>query len=288
MRRPCYAGDNSAVAHYKRVILFAFSLALACAVAYYVRGSLLLIYVSIVFAVVLSPAVDRVHRLRLWRWSPGRGAAMMLIVAGLVSLAALFLIFVLPPIIDDIQEFGRSLPGHLRHLNARIKIASLRRPHQLRNDRRSGGQDCGRRSGRGQPCRPGLVAAATVVILTAYLILDGKPRVRVEHVAVAGRGPRAARRGAGAGGAAHAEMAGGQALLMLVLGRSSALVFGLLGNTLLLRAGGVRRRGQRGAAARAHRHGDSGERGGGDRFVRQGAGRVDFLTSCTSRWRMHS
>ncbi len=48
------------MAHYKRIVLFVLALVLACAVAYFVRGALLLIYVSIVFAVVLSPPVDRI------------------------------------------------------------------------------------------------------------------------------------------------------------------------------------------------------------------------------------
>ena len=45
----------------ERILFLGFAIALLLCVAYSARQALLVIYVSTVFAVVLSPAVDRVH-----------------------------------------------------------------------------------------------------------------------------------------------------------------------------------------------------------------------------------
>ena len=49
-------------------IVFAFMLAFACYLAWLVRDVLMLVYVSALFAVVLSPVVRFTTRLRIGRW----------------------------------------------------------------------------------------------------------------------------------------------------------------------------------------------------------------------------
>jgi predicted PurR-regulated permease PerM len=54
----------------RRDITFAFGLALACYVAWLVRNVLVLLYVSALFAVVLTPVVRATSRFRVGRLRP--------------------------------------------------------------------------------------------------------------------------------------------------------------------------------------------------------------------------
>ena len=56
-------------------ILFFFGVILALWVAYSVRDVLMLIYVSALFAVVLSPAIGMIQKIHLGSWRAGRGFA---------------------------------------------------------------------------------------------------------------------------------------------------------------------------------------------------------------------
>ncbi|HXR37527.1 MAG TPA: AI-2E family transporter [Terracidiphilus sp.] len=102
-------------------IVFAFALALACAVAWLVREVLMMLYVSALFAVVLTPVVRFTARLRIRRWQPFKGTAVyFLIVAMAVALTA-FGFLALPPVIRDMQEFAREMPARLPALLERFK-----------------------------------------------------------------------------------------------------------------------------------------------------------------------
>ncbi len=67
-------------------ILFFFAVALALYVAWLMRGVLALLYVSALFAVVLSPVVRATSRVRIGRWKPFHGSMaifiLLLAVAG--------------------------------------------------------------------------------------------------------------------------------------------------------------------------------------------------------------
>ena len=54
-------------------IVFAFAIALALLIAYLMREILLLLYVSVLFAVVLSPVIQGIMRLHIRSWHPGKG-----------------------------------------------------------------------------------------------------------------------------------------------------------------------------------------------------------------------
>jgi len=57
-------------------ILFFFAVLLVLWTAYAVRDVVMLIYVSALFAVVVSPAIGGIQKVRLGRWRPGRGLAI--------------------------------------------------------------------------------------------------------------------------------------------------------------------------------------------------------------------
>ncbi len=78
-----------------------------------------LLYVSALFAVVLSPAVRATTRLRIGRWRPfqesGAGAIFVLVLAVALFLVA-FCSLAFPPIIRDLQGFSGEMPGRLPDL----------------------------------------------------------------------------------------------------------------------------------------------------------------------------
>src|SRR5512138_3768945 len=106
-------------------ILFVFALLLAAAVVYFARDVLMLIYVSVLLAVVINPAVEFVQRFHLGRWSPGRGAAIFIIAAVLLVFAGAFCTLMLPPIFRDLQAFAADLPHRTAALYERYRRLPL-------------------------------------------------------------------------------------------------------------------------------------------------------------------
>ncbi len=103
-------------------IVFAFALALALYLAWLIRGVLVLLYVSALFAVVLTPVVRATSRIRIGRWHPFHGAAaiffLLLIVAGALTA---FGFLALPPVIRDLQALNGEMPTRLPALLARFR-----------------------------------------------------------------------------------------------------------------------------------------------------------------------
>jgi predicted PurR-regulated permease PerM len=91
-------------------IVFAFAIALALATAYLMRQILMLLYVSALFAVVLSPVIRAITRIPIRKWHPGRGLAIFLLLLSLAAAATLFFAFALPPVLRDVQSLVSELP----------------------------------------------------------------------------------------------------------------------------------------------------------------------------------
>jgi len=102
-------------------IVFTFALAFALYVAWLVRGVLVLIYVSALFAVVLTPVVRATSRLRVGRWHPFQDSAavffLLLVVAGALTG---FGFLALPPVIHDLESLNGELPTRLPALLANL------------------------------------------------------------------------------------------------------------------------------------------------------------------------
>ena len=208
-----------------QLIVFAFAVATAVALAWYLRHALLIIYVSAVFAVVLKPAVERVHRLSIFGWTPSRGAALLLLIAAVLVVLGLFLAFALPPIVKDIRDFAQDAPSRIAQLRSKLKsVPILSR------------LDFGSLPSGAVSATPGIAAGVggavmnvlTVALLIAYFILDGArlisallsvfpqpSRDRLERVLT-----RAGKRMRG--------WLAGQMMLMLILGVASGITFGLM------------------------------------------------------------
>jgi predicted PurR-regulated permease PerM len=91
-------------------IVFAFAVGLVLAIAYFMRQILMLLYVSALFAVVLSPLIQAITRITIRGWRPGRGLAIFLLLLSVGAAAALFFAFALPPVLHDLQSLIGELP----------------------------------------------------------------------------------------------------------------------------------------------------------------------------------
>ena len=102
-------------------IIFTFALGLACYLAWLVRDVLMLVYVSALFAVVLSPVVRWTSQIRVGRWQPFKGTAILFLLVTVAAALTVFGFLALPPVIRDLQEFGREMPTRLPNLLAKLK-----------------------------------------------------------------------------------------------------------------------------------------------------------------------
>lgn len=217
------ASDN-----HRSDILFAFFVALMLLLAWNVRDVLLLIYLSVLFAVVIGPAIVFVQRLHIGNWHPGRALSVILILAvGLIALTMFFL-FALPPIFTDVQGFARDLPTKAQHLYERLRNIPLLSRVDFSALEQHAAEALGGALGVVKGIAGGVVAFFSWLIITAYFILDGErtfhwflslfpaaKRSRLEQTALA-----AEKR--------VSKWLLGQALLMLILGSLSLLVFWIL------------------------------------------------------------
>jgi predicted PurR-regulated permease PerM len=94
-------------------IVFTFMLGAACLLAWLVRDVLVLLYVSALFAVVLSPVVRWTANLRIGRFQPFRKTAVFFLLVAVASAILLFGFLALPPVIRDLQAFSGEMPTRL-------------------------------------------------------------------------------------------------------------------------------------------------------------------------------
>src|SRR5258708_7677040 len=102
-------------------IVFAVALVVAVLIAYYLRHALLLIYVSILFAIVLTPVVQFIQKLSIGRRHLGKGTAILFLLISLLLLVAVFVGIVIPPIVRDLHEFASDLPARVPDFMERLR-----------------------------------------------------------------------------------------------------------------------------------------------------------------------
>lgn len=94
-------------------IAFAFGLAVACYVAWQLRAVLLLLYVSALAAVVLTPLVRATSRFQVGRWRPFKGRAILILMLAVLGGLTAFGFLAFPPVIRDLHQFGSEMPTRL-------------------------------------------------------------------------------------------------------------------------------------------------------------------------------
>ena len=106
-------------------IVFAFAVTLALALAWVVRNVILLVYVSALFAVVLTPIVNWLMKPKIGKWNFSRVQAILVLLIFALSALILFVAFALPPVVRDLQEFTRELPTRMPILIQRSQSIPL-------------------------------------------------------------------------------------------------------------------------------------------------------------------
>ena len=196
------------------------------------RHTILLVYISIVFAIVFLPAARAIRRLKVGGRSPGRGTAVLILFACFFVVIGIVTGFMLPPILEDTREFARDMPSQLDQLSSRLRKLPLgeRLAHMVNPDHV--GEYAGRMTQQAfsafRSVAGGIAQALFVMVLTAYFMIDSERTFRwAMSLVPTERRERLSVTLERAVGRAEKWLTG-QLLLMVILGSASAVVFGLL------------------------------------------------------------
>jgi predicted PurR-regulated permease PerM len=214
-------------------ILFAFGVLLALALAWRLRDVVLLVYVSALFAVVLMPAVNAIMRFNFrGERHISRGLAILLLLISVILSLTLVFVLGLPPVIRDLHQFANDLPARIPAIVAKIK----RLPYA---DRLGVDTIAGKAENALSATAEYLISSfpdwmsefvdlLAALVLCIYFMLEGEHAYtwfmslfsaenRIRLAKTLGKADRRLSR-----------WLFGQGLLMLILGVSSTIVFGLL------------------------------------------------------------
>ena len=102
-------------------ILFCIAVLLFLALAWALRKELLILYVSALFAVVLIPIVGSITQLNIRGYRPSRVVAIIFLIVGVAGVLALFFTTGLPPVLRDLRQFSDDLPQRIPDIAAKLK-----------------------------------------------------------------------------------------------------------------------------------------------------------------------
>jgi predicted PurR-regulated permease PerM len=102
-------------------ILFAVAVFLLLTIAYKLLREIEILYVSALFAVVLMPVVTRITQIKIGRRSPSRAVAILILLAVVLASLTLFFLLGLPPVVRDLQGFAQELPHRIPGAVARFR-----------------------------------------------------------------------------------------------------------------------------------------------------------------------
>jgi predicted PurR-regulated permease PerM len=202
--------------------------------AYLVRDALLVIYISLLISIGLSPLVETLEQRRARRQRLPRWAAILIIYLVLVGTIVGVAILVIPPLVDQARELWAALPSLLHKgqlwLLERGWISRELTVQEAVQQTPVGGSDAvGTLVNAVWGLVGGIFGVVTILILTFYLLVDFDKIVRFFILLF----PRAGR--ARARDATHrvttkvSAWLGGQLLLAMIIGSSAALGLWLMG-----------------------------------------------------------
>lgn len=215
--------------NYRQAIFLFFGVALLFYLAWVLREALLLIWVAVMIAVLFTPLINWICRLRIRNWHPSRGTGLVILLFVVAIAATLFFWLAFPPILRDLHNASHDLPMRVSqfvnwlhlHLPFTQNINTQDALHYVE-------LAIGGASAMFSSVTHGVVAFITVLLMAAYFILDGpqsfawfvslfpdeqQPRLRTALI----NGGRRMRR-----------WLAGQMLLMLAQGLSGLVAFGLI------------------------------------------------------------
>jgi predicted PurR-regulated permease PerM len=206
-------------------------------VLYTVRSTLLLVYISALFAMGISPLVRMIERqrvipvgTRLPRW-----LAILIIYAAVIGSVVALGTVVIPPIAEQAEELGRSLPDRIAQAQeALVRIGILRKPITLgeavqQAPAAGGATAAATIFGAVRNVVGGIFGVITVLLLTFYMLVESR-EIRSFFVRLFRR-PQRARVAALSATVTMKVSAwlGGQLILSLIIGLTSAIGLWIMG-----------------------------------------------------------
>jgi predicted PurR-regulated permease PerM len=221
-----------------RYALVCFAIAIIALWALYLaRGPLLLLYVCMLFATGLSPLVRWIERQRLWaagRKRLPRPLAILVIYATVIGTFTAIGFAVVPPMIQQSQQFVKELPhlidrGQERLASWRLISPDTSYKELLQQSPIGGGDAVGMLMGTVWGFIGGLFGMITILLLTFYMLVEAQrifsffvrlfPRERRAQVAIVSELVTTK----------VSAWLGGQIFLGFVIGATSAIGLGLMG-----------------------------------------------------------
>ena len=158
-----------------------------------VRQVLVLLLVAAFLAIGLNPAVEALEQRRC-----RRGLAVGAVLAGVLLFFTGFGLAVVPPIVEQAQQFSEEAPGYLRELQSNERIAQLDARYGVLDRARAfldqptalGGSLFGGVLGVGKVVFSAFFSAITVLILTLYF-LSSLPTIKATAYRLVPRSRRA-------------------------------------------------------------------------------------------------
>lgn len=92
-----------------------------CYLAWLLRAVLLLLYVSALAAVVLTPVVQATSRFKVGKVRPFKGRAILILLLAVAGGLTAFGFLAFPPVIRDLHEFALEMPTRLPTFLAKLK-----------------------------------------------------------------------------------------------------------------------------------------------------------------------
>ncbi len=213
-------------------ILFTVGILLALYLAWHLVKELEILYVSALFAVVLTPIVSQIQNIKIRGWRPSRAIAIAILFLLVLGAAVLFFAIALPPVMRDLRNFISDVPSRIPQAVDKLKHFPLAKKINIDE--------------AAQRAQATLASTATYLvtslpnwlshlfdILTAsflciYFMLEGDEAFRF-FLALFRAEPRARlKRTLKTAEHKMSKWLIGQGLLMLILGVASTVVFGFL------------------------------------------------------------
>jgi predicted PurR-regulated permease PerM len=212
---------------YRPAILFWFGIGLLLYLCFVLRQALLLIYVSVLIAVLLYPLVQRIQAIRIWKWHPGVGSAVLLLFGAVLGLALLALIFFVPQLLGDITNLQSVWPQRLSQIehwiHRTVPVLHLSTEQIDNYFRRFAEKNFGP-----EQLTTGLIGLGTTLLAAAYFMVDGKRSIHWLVSLFPARSQARVHNTLLRGGRRMQKWLSGQATLMLIHGSSAFIVFWLL------------------------------------------------------------
>lgn len=124
-----YGSNQAPAQESKRAVrgYIVFTILLLCllGLSWVLKHVLEILYVSALFAVVLTPVVNRIQTVHIRNYKPGKPVAVLLLLAGILIALGLFFWIGLPPVINDFTNFLSDLPHRVPVLLGKLKNLPL-------------------------------------------------------------------------------------------------------------------------------------------------------------------